>query len=243
MIQISADATKRFFGIEGNLWFTKTGLYSATPVACAKRTSELVKTYGGVQEVVDACCGIGADLAAFAKDFNAVGYEVDPVTAQVAERNMRAMDLPAKVHCADFLDAVQEMKTDCIYLDLPWGGVDYRTKRVNLVLTHAHKGDLVPNGTPREYHLHEIIGEHNGRAELFVAKVPTNYDTAHLLALERQKLFRGVNVIPINRKAGKKGYVAYNIVVLSKKRRNVPAGRWERPISWRGYKDLMAKLE
>jgi hypothetical protein len=57
--------------------------------------------------VVDACCGIGADLCAFAAGGARVtGIEIDPLRAAMARLNAAALGIAADVLCADVRDGL-----------------------------------------------------------------------------------------------------------------------------------------
>ncbi|MDX2136689.1 MAG: methyltransferase domain-containing protein [Chloroflexota bacterium] len=59
--------------------------------------------------IVDACCGIGADLLAFASGGAQVtGVEIDPVRAQMARLNVAALGQRADVLCADVREGLPD---------------------------------------------------------------------------------------------------------------------------------------
>lgn len=80
------------------MFFTPTGLEQATDhwVAAYK-----AHRFAGAEPVADLCCGVGGDLAALASRGPVLGVDRDPVTALVAEANLRALGLPGEVRSVD----------------------------------------------------------------------------------------------------------------------------------------------
>src|SRR5687768_13151319 len=51
--------------------------------------------------IADLTCGIGAHLIAIAKNGNAVGFEIDPIRAEMARHNLAVHGLEAEIRIAD----------------------------------------------------------------------------------------------------------------------------------------------
>ena len=97
------------FGADADrMWFTSDGLEQATrtPVAAhrAARVAHWLTAVGtgSPGSVLDAGCGIGGDLVAFARTGAvAAGVDTDPLRVAVAGANLRALYLPGAVLVAD----------------------------------------------------------------------------------------------------------------------------------------------
>jgi hypothetical protein len=85
------------------MFFTPAGVEQATRTGVAAHRARRFAA-AGVGAVVDLCCGIGGDLAAFARaGLTVTGVDADPVTAAVAEANAAALGVADRVsvRCAD----------------------------------------------------------------------------------------------------------------------------------------------
>ena len=101
---LRGKATSKFGADAARMYFTHDALEQSTRLRVAThRASRLATT--GATSVVDLGCGIGGDLVALARAGLAVrGVEQDPVRAAIAAANLRALDLPGVVICADAQD-------------------------------------------------------------------------------------------------------------------------------------------
>jgi len=95
------------------LYFTAAALEQAShPLARAWRA----QGWQGAQ-VVDACCGIGADSLAFAQEgAHVLGLDVDELRLELARRNAQALGLPARFDVQD-VRAWQPPQADLIFYD------------------------------------------------------------------------------------------------------------------------------
>jgi SAM-dependent methyltransferase len=106
-VVLRRHAVAKFGGNAERLLFTRAGLEQATRARVAAwRATELVdalRRAGLPGVVVDLCCGLGADLLAFARaGLSATGLELDPATAALAQANVAALGLAAvTVGCGD----------------------------------------------------------------------------------------------------------------------------------------------
>jgi THUMP domain-containing protein len=107
-------AREKFGPDAAAMWFTPVGLEQATHhLVAAHRAARLVGALGPAASVLDLCCGIGADLGAFAAaGLRATGVELDPVTAAMAAANTTGR---AAVECGDA--TVRRIDTDAVFID------------------------------------------------------------------------------------------------------------------------------
>ena len=100
-VQLRARAVAKFSDDAVRMYFTPDALEQATrPRVADHRAARLVAAEVG--SVLDLGCGIGGDLAAFARaGLTAAGLDLDPVRAAIAEANLAALGLPGAVTVAD----------------------------------------------------------------------------------------------------------------------------------------------
>ncbi|WP_432980216.1 class I SAM-dependent methyltransferase [Dactylosporangium sp. CA-233914] len=91
--ELRRKAAAKFGTDAGEMLFTRAGLEQATRATVARRRAARL-TAAGVRRVADLGCGVGADTIAFARaGLSVLAVDADPVTAAVAEANVRALDL------------------------------------------------------------------------------------------------------------------------------------------------------
>jgi SAM-dependent methyltransferase len=100
-VELRVSGVAKFGETALGMYFTPDGLEQATrPRIADHRAARLGAAQVG--SVVDLGCGIGSDLAAFARaGLTAAGIEQDPVSAAVAEANLAALGLPGAVAVAE----------------------------------------------------------------------------------------------------------------------------------------------
>lgn len=162
------DADKYF--PKSNMRFTDVSLYSSTPPDQAQYTADLLLNYYTKEQLknkvlTDASSCIGGNTWTFAnmvKSVNAV--EIEPLHFEILKHNMGEMKYDnIKFILSDYTKLIDvtnnPVKQDIIFLDPPWGGVDYRegvTLKYNDIL------------------LEDVIDTIAYQAELVVCKVPNN---------------------------------------------------------------------
>ena len=105
-----------------------------------------------------------------ALDFDFVNsIELDPVNYSALENNVNIYGLNnVKIYLGNSIEILPRLKQDVIYIDAPWGGVDYK-KNTSLRL---YLGDM---------ELSDIYNKFKSKTKLFVFKIPTNYDFTHFI--------------------------------------------------------------
>lgn len=95
--RLRARATAKFGADAACMFFTDTGLEQATRAVVAWRRAQRLAA-AGVRELVDLCCGIGADTIAAARaGIRVRAVDADPATAAVAAANVSALGLAGLV--------------------------------------------------------------------------------------------------------------------------------------------------
>lgn len=103
--RLRSRARAKFGADAAYMYFTPDGLEQATRGGVAAHRARRFRTGPGIhRSYVDFCCGIGGDLVALARTGHRVyAVDRDPLTAAVAEANVTALGVGARVavRCAD----------------------------------------------------------------------------------------------------------------------------------------------
>lgn len=165
---------EKLFPIEANidmkkLQISKEGIFSITKPKEAELITKIImkhlKKHSNNTIITDATSNVGGNVINFTKHFQYVNaVEVSPLHCNILKNNVEVYKRNnVKVYCNDYLDIYRTIKQDVIFIDPPWGGSDYKTKR---------KLNLFLSGEP----LSSILNRLNGHANLFVIKAPKNID-------------------------------------------------------------------
>ena len=115
--RLRVAAVTKFGADADRLWFTPAGLEQATTRRVADHRAARLDGLAGPGHVLDLCCGVGADLAAFARTGRQViGVDLDSVTAAVAAANLRALGLPGSTVVADAAE-VEHASAAAVFVD------------------------------------------------------------------------------------------------------------------------------
>jgi tRNA/tmRNA/rRNA uracil-C5-methylase (TrmA/RlmC/RlmD family) len=115
--------------------------------------------------ITDATACIGGDLVNFSKYFmNVIGVEIEQENFKLLIKNCKKFECKNVIlFNQDYLEIYDKLKQDIIYIDPPWGGVEYKTKKeINLKLGNVQISQLI----------NEIIK--NKLAKNIFIKVPLN---------------------------------------------------------------------
>lgn len=165
-------AAAKFGSAAATMWFTPTGLEQATdPAVAAHRAARIAAALGPDAAVLDLCCGVGSDLLALAAaGLGAAGIDADPLTAAVADANLRgragvavgdAQSQPLDGSAAVFVDPARRTSRGRVFdpraYSPPWSfvcalldgsaGVPAAAAKVAPGIPH----DLVPPGVQAEW--------------------------------------------------------------------------------------------
>jgi hypothetical protein len=137
---------------EHAFWLDETAGYSLTSSKIAKVYARIVCTCAlrcglelSTSTITDATASVGGNVFAFACHFAKVNaIELLEPTAQMLLHNLKLLDLSHKVDvwCGDSSHAdvaASNMVQDILFLDPPWGGINYRrAPRLSLFLTEKN---------------------------------------------------------------------------------------------------------
>ena len=157
--------------------------FSVTEATFADQISEAIASQKGVHNqmsIVDATACVGGNSMSFGKYFQYVtAVELDPKRAKMLEHNLDLCKRHAtfgfvankRVFCGDYtkLMRTQIGRSDIVFFDPPWGGMDYKNEAsVELSLGNRK--------------MHDIVNECSQYATYVVLKLPKNYN---MMALKR----------------------------------------------------------
>jgi hypothetical protein len=128
--------------------------------------------------ITDATANNGGDTIRFAMNFKCVNsIEINESEFNILEHNIKLYGFKnVKLFNKDFTSVIPTIKQDVIYVDAPWGGVNYKTKMfVDLFISNVNLIDIVNDYYNKKYF------------KLMILKVPKNYNFI--------KLFRSSGMI------------------------------------------------
>lgn len=121
-----------------DFWFTREGIYSMTPPAAARKISKIILDrfsgrrgdYGEASHaltITDATAGIGGNSLIFARDFaRVIAVEINPQNYIALEHNAGIFGAGrVETILGDYLEIGHELHQDAVFIDPPWGGLDY----------------------------------------------------------------------------------------------------------------------
>lgn len=145
------------------------GLYSLTVQESARQMARLVEG----TNVIDAFCGVGGNAIAYALEGRLVrAFELDPKRLEMAKANAELFGVSARIRfdLGDARDLLSNTHADVVFLDMPWGGVDYYKK------PSFRLEDFAPSGS-------EMLSKALRAADVVVMKLPKNFDATGLESL------------------------------------------------------------
>lgn len=151
--------------------FTDVSLYSTTPPNQAIYTTNLLLYFYKLDElknktITDGNSCIGGNtwsFASIAKHVNAV--EISELHSTILKNNLDVLECDnVTVYNKNYVEIYDTLDQDILFLDPPWGGVDYRNNTVDL--EYAYKG--------KKYLLSDLLMHLAYLCEIIILKLPTN---------------------------------------------------------------------
>jgi len=177
------------------LLISNVGRFSVSFPKDALKTAEIIKDYLGKNiTITDGTANNGGNTIAFAHTFKKVNsIEIDEKEYKILQNNIKEYKLKnVTTYNDDFVVKIKTLKQDVIFLDPPWGGRNYKSKK-NLKLFLGGKSLL------------RVINDLVNNCKMIVCKVPFNYDFSPLF--KYNKFTRNINVYSLEK---------YVILVLKK---------------------------
>lgn len=145
-------------------------LYSITPIYVMYSINNLIRNILGVYSlnnwvITDATANIGGSVIGFATQFKFVNaVEISPKECEILKHNLKIYDLRnVKVFCKNYIDILNDLTQDIIFIDPPWGGTDY----INLKKVNLNLGGI---------DLAQVVNMIKNPVKLILLKVPVNFN-------------------------------------------------------------------
>ena len=161
---------------KNKLQISEIGKYSISTPKHAKLINIIIGKYYANKKkpitITDATANVGGNTIAFGKSFKHVNaVEIVPEHCKMLENNVDVYKLKnVKVHCGNYLNIMNKLKQNVVFIDPPWGGRDYKKhKSLKLYLYTDDNKKVI---------LEDVINKIKD-VELVVLKVPYNFDFIH----------------------------------------------------------------
>lgn len=151
---------------KSKLKISNVGMYSVTHSDDAIKITNIIKSYFDENiTITDATANNGGNTIAFGLTFkNVNAVEIDKNEYDILVNNINVYKLKnIKLYNNDYLDVIDKLKQDVVFIDPPWGGKEYK-KKTKLKLYLGNKT------------LVNIIDILHNKCKAIVCKVPFNYD-------------------------------------------------------------------
>jgi predicted RNA methylase len=183
-----------------SIQLTNESVFSTSPPDQAAIVPKVVRHFMDPAKaaITDATANVGGNLSAMGCFRKVTAVEIDKTTYDMLRSNASLFGVHAHFINADYTSVYDTIQQDVVFLDPPWGGLEYYKKKDK---------ELYLSGVPLSKMLTEKLPY---AADLVVAKIPTTYPAQ---AVVDQQRWAFAQVIPVH--AARK--VLYNILVLSKR--------------------------
>ena len=115
--------------VRNKLLLDEEALYSTTDqITADKITNDLLRFIPPTGLVTDATACIGGNTYSFAQVYDRVcAFEKDQGRFKLLQHNLHALGVTnVKIACGDAWELCTQQYQDCIFIDPPWGGPEYK---------------------------------------------------------------------------------------------------------------------
>ena len=174
-LHINEMSIDKYFPNINNVDFNKLqideiGKFSITLPKKADVITKIIKNYCNSNELIitDATAGVGGNVISFCKSgFIVNAVEIDNTRFNFLKNNIEQYNFSNKVTLFNdsYINIFNKIKQDIIYIDPPWGGINYKDiENINILIDNITIEDICNN----------IIS--NKLSKLTVIKLPFNYN-------------------------------------------------------------------
>ena len=176
----------KYFNINKNklnkLQIDEIGKYSISKPKDAKFINDIIKTFFKDKEIIvtDATGNVGGNTIAFGKSFKKVNsVEFSKKHCDILKNNIKVFGLKnITVYCNNYLNIMNDLQQDVVFIDAPWGGPDYKKKRsVRLFLNDDNNKKVL---------IENVVNKIKD-TKLIILKVPKNLDFIHFFKIVKYK--------------------------------------------------------
>lgn len=149
---VSQKIIKEYFKNEPGIDMTKIkmtsdALYSVTSPYAADKISKIIKNImPNTQTIIDATANVGGNTLSFATFFQSVtAIEINKNTAEILKNNIEVYKRTnVKIINDDFLNLINTLSADVIFMDPPWSGTFYNMYKImDLYLSDVNIIDIL----------------------------------------------------------------------------------------------------
>lgn len=161
------DFLFRFIPLEKRkgLLLDEEAFYSVTDQYTADKISkDILKHLPNIKTITDGTACVGGNTYSFSKFFEQVhAVEVDPLRCSYLQKNLDVLEVTnTDVHLGSILEIGPVLQQDMLFLDPPWGGPNYKSKKkIDLYLSDMELSHVCTLLAPYSRYL--------------ALKVPTNF--------------------------------------------------------------------
>jgi hypothetical protein len=157
--------------------------------------------------VTDATACIGGNSRIFVGKFKHVNIiDISKLHIDILKHNFKILGIDKiggfTIINDNYLTIGPCLKQDIIFIDAPWGGVDYKLQNNKSLYLKDMYGKTVDINDLIIYTLHD-------KAKMIVLKVPKTYDTT---VFDELSLFKSIKVVNVLNRGG---WLTYSMVILS----------------------------
>lgn len=166
--------------------------------------------------ITDANGGAGGNSISFAKVCKHINIvEIDNLHHEIINHNMKVYNIDnCDIFNKNYIEIIKKLEQDIVYIDPPWGGVDYKNKN-KLNISYEYMDNT--------YSIFKIVDILSSRCDVLMLKLPINADISQFYNTEFKYVYK-VDIIDIN------NIPIYTIIILSniKRRKNIYRMYFER---------------
>ena len=113
--------------------FTKESLFSSSKASGSKRLIEIIKKFYKTNniKITDGTANIGTDTINLYTVYNNINaVEISSINFKALKNNIDVFNINVNIYNNDITEIINNLEQDIIYIDAPWGGPNYKKKKI-----------------------------------------------------------------------------------------------------------------